>query len=107
MLTTALGVTDEARMSAVMGFSEIIGRRVRLGDWQDQKISTYRKIHGALDEGRFADASELAAYFEGLRDAAPRSAATSDVEETLASISANAESNAQAAEALRRLVIGS
>jgi hypothetical protein len=50
-------------MSAVMGFSEIIGRRVRLGDWQDQKVSTYRKIHEALDEGRFADASELAAYF--------------------------------------------
>jgi hypothetical protein len=46
-----------------MGFSEIIGRRVRLGDWQDQKISTYRKIHEALDEGRFEDASELAAYF--------------------------------------------
>ena len=43
-------------MSAVMGFSEIIGRRVRLGDWQDQKISTYRKIHEALDEGRFEDA---------------------------------------------------
>ena len=50
-------------MSAVMGFSEIIGRRVRLGDWQDQKISTYRKIHEALDEGRFDDAAELAAYF--------------------------------------------
>jgi len=46
-----------------MGFSEIIGRRVRLGDWQDQKISTYRKIHEALDDGRFEDASELAAYF--------------------------------------------
>jgi len=50
-------------MSAVMGFSDIIGRRVRLGDWQDQKISTYRKIHEALDEGRFEDAIELAAYF--------------------------------------------
>ncbi|MDX6569883.1 MAG: hypothetical protein QOH15_2461, partial [Gaiellales bacterium] len=50
-------------MSAVMGFSDIIGRRVRLGDWQDQKISTYRKIHEALDDGRFEDASELAAYF--------------------------------------------
>ena len=50
-------------MMAAMGFSDIIGRRVRLGDWQDQKISTYRKIHEALDEGRFDDASELAAYF--------------------------------------------
>ena len=50
-------------MSAVMGFSDIIGRRVRLGDWQDQKISTYRKIHEALDEGRFDDATQLAEYF--------------------------------------------
>ena len=50
-------------MSAVMGFSDIIGRRVRLGDWQDQKISTYRKIHEALDESRFDDAAELANYF--------------------------------------------
>ena len=44
-------------MSAVMGFSDIIGRRVRLGDWQDQKISTYRKIREALDEGRWDDAA--------------------------------------------------
>ena len=50
-------------MSNVIGFSEAIGRRVRLGDWQDQKISTYRKVLQALDEARVDDACELADYF--------------------------------------------
>ncbi len=50
-------------MSEVIGFSGTIGRRVRLGDWQDQKISTYRKVHEALADGRFDDARELADYF--------------------------------------------
>ena len=50
-------------MSKMIGFSEAIGRRVRLGDWQDQKISTYRKVLQALDDGRVDDACELADYF--------------------------------------------
>ena len=25
-------------------FTELLGRRVRMGTWEDQKISTYRKI---------------------------------------------------------------
>ncbi len=50
-------------MANVIGFSEAIGRRVRLGDWQDQKISTYRKVLQALDDGRVDDACELAEYF--------------------------------------------
>jgi hypothetical protein len=40
-----------------------LGRRVRLGSWEDQKISTYRKIREAVDEGRWDDAAELANYF--------------------------------------------
>ena len=31
-------------------FTELLGRRVRMGPWEDQKISTYRKILEALDE---------------------------------------------------------
>jgi hypothetical protein len=46
-----------------IAFSDILGRRVRLGSWEDQKVSTYRKIHEALDEGRWDDAGLLGAYF--------------------------------------------
>ena len=48
---------------AIMGFSEALQRRVRLGSWEDQKISTYRKILEALKEQRWDDATALAAYF--------------------------------------------
>lgn len=44
-------------------FTELLGRRVRMGTWEDQKISTYRKILEALDEGRWDDAAQLEAYF--------------------------------------------
>src|SRR5262245_13931201 len=53
----------ESGVSATMGFSDVLGRRVRLGNWQDQKVSTYRKVLEALDAGRADDAAELAAYF--------------------------------------------
>lgn len=49
-------------MSA-MAFSEVLGRRVRTGGWAEQKISTFREIGGAIDDGRWTDAAELAAYF--------------------------------------------
>lgn len=44
-------------------FSEVLGRRVRLGSWEDQKISTYRKIQEAIAEERWDDAADLADYF--------------------------------------------
>lgn len=44
-------------------FDEILGRRVRLGTWEDQKISTYRKIMEALDAREWDDAAKLGAYF--------------------------------------------
>jgi hypothetical protein len=40
-----------------------LGRRTRLGSWEDQKISTYRKIREAIGEGRWDDAAELGNYF--------------------------------------------
>lgn len=46
-----------------LAFSEALGRRVRLGRWEDQKISTYRKIHEAIDAGEWDSAAELSNYF--------------------------------------------
>src|SRR5262245_40973663 len=44
-------------------FTELLGRRVRMGAWEDQKVSTYRRILEALDEGRWDDAAKLESYF--------------------------------------------
>ena len=44
-------------------FTELLGRRVRMGPWEDQKISTYRKIIEALDGGRWDEAATLGSYF--------------------------------------------
>jgi len=48
---------------AQIAFSELLGRRVRLGPWEDQKISTYSKIQEALHGGRWDEAASLANYF--------------------------------------------
>ncbi len=50
-------------MTPAMGFSDLLQRRVRLGSWEDQKISTYRKIIEALQNERWVDATELSDYF--------------------------------------------
>lgn len=50
-------------MTDTMGFSDILQRRVRLGSWQDQKVSTYQRILEKLEAGDWANASELASYF--------------------------------------------
>jgi hypothetical protein len=44
-------------------FNDALGRRTRMGSWADQKISTYRKIHEAIDAGDWDFAAELANYF--------------------------------------------
>ena len=44
-------------------YSPHVGRRIRLGSWDDQRISTYTKIREAIEEGRPADAAKLASYF--------------------------------------------
>jgi hypothetical protein len=46
-----------------LAFSDALGRRVRMGSWEDQKISTYRKIHEAIDAGDWDFAAQLANYF--------------------------------------------
>jgi hypothetical protein len=46
-----------------IAFLEALGRRVRLGSWQDQRISTYRKIQDALTAGRWDEAAQLGSYF--------------------------------------------
>ena len=38
--------------STVLGFSDVLGRRVRTGDFQDQNISTYYKVRSALERHR-------------------------------------------------------
>src|SRR5262249_25772442 len=55
----AMQTTSETRI----GYFAPLGRRTRLGSWQDQKISTYRKIREAIGESRWDDAAELANYF--------------------------------------------
>lgn len=50
-------------MNGVMGFDEILGRRVRTGNWEDQKIGTYQKIKESLIDKRWDDAAILADYF--------------------------------------------
>ena len=52
-------ISGETRLE----YSPAVGRRVRLGSWEDQKISTYRKIREALEESRWDDAAELCNYF--------------------------------------------
>lgn len=44
-------------------FDEAIGRRVRMGTWEDQKVSTYRKIQEALQAGEWDEAARLGTYF--------------------------------------------
>jgi hypothetical protein len=46
-----------------IAFTELLGRRVRMGPWEDQKVSTYRKIIDALDAGRWDEAATLGSYF--------------------------------------------
>ena len=49
-------------MSQSIGYSEQLKRRVRVGDWQDQRRSTWDKIGEAIDRGDAEDAAALAAY---------------------------------------------
>ena len=50
-------------MTETTGFSDILQRRVRLGSWEDQKVSTYARIIECLDNGDWHNASALADYF--------------------------------------------
>ena len=65
MLTaiTAEPWQGEAPMAPGLGFSEVLGRRVRTGDWQEQKVSTYDKIRQALEAGDFQSAAAFVGFF--------------------------------------------
>ena len=54
-----MGTGEKTRIE----FSEMLGRRVRIGDWQDQTIGTYVKIGEAIREGDWDHAADLADYF--------------------------------------------
>lgn len=57
------GEAPPSSASGALAFSDVLGRRVRGGDLQDQRISTYDKIVEALDGRDFARAAELADFF--------------------------------------------
>ncbi|MBA3234735.1 MAG: hypothetical protein H0T59_01925 [Chloroflexi bacterium] len=46
-----------------IAFADLLGRRVRMGTWEDQKVSTYRRIIEAVDGARWDEAARLGAYF--------------------------------------------
>ena len=55
-------VSQEDEKDGLIAFSNVLGRRVRSGGWDDQKISTYDKIEEALADERFSEAAELADF---------------------------------------------
>jgi len=49
--------------SSGLGFSEVLGRTVRTGDWQEQKISTYDKIRSAINNHEVRAAAAFVDFF--------------------------------------------
>lgn len=49
--------------STPISFVSSIGRRARTDSWEEQKISTYRKVREAIEEGRWDEAARLTNYF--------------------------------------------
>lgn len=50
-------------MDTGITFSEVLGRRVRQGRWEDLAVSTYRRLREGLEEGDPDAVAELAEYF--------------------------------------------
>ena len=50
-------------LPTTLTWSETLRKRVRTGDWQDQKISTTRKIHDSIDQGEWELAAQLIDYW--------------------------------------------
>jgi hypothetical protein len=65
MLRTIDSEPWEERSAASPGlaFSEVLGRRVRTGEWNDQKVSTYDKIHSALERREWGEAAAFIDFF--------------------------------------------
>ena len=49
--------------SSGLGFSDVLGRTVRTGDWQEQKISTYDKIRSAINNHEVRAAAAFVDFF--------------------------------------------
>jgi len=49
--------------STSIAFVPAIGRRARTDSWEEQKVSTYRRIREAVDAERWDDAARLTNYF--------------------------------------------
>lgn len=50
-------------LPTTLTWSETLRKRVRTGDWQDQKISTTRKILESIDQGEWELAAQLVDYW--------------------------------------------
>jgi hypothetical protein len=55
---------EEGEDAGPLTYSEVLGRRVRAGDWEDQARSTLDKVEEALAAGDFERASELASFLK-------------------------------------------
>lgn len=55
---------DTDPLPSGLGFSEVLGRRVRSGPWGEQAVSTYERIRGAIDDEDFAEASAFIEFFQ-------------------------------------------
>lgn len=54
---------ERGSKSPGLEFSDVLGRRVRTGDWQDQKVSTYDKIRSALQRHESREAAVFVDFF--------------------------------------------
>ena len=57
-------ISSEPEGDGPLSYSDVLGRRVRRGDWDDQKIATLDKIEEAITAGKFSEAAELADFFK-------------------------------------------
>ena len=55
-------ISQEDSKPGALSYSEVLGRRVRTGGWEEQKISTLDMIEAALTDREFAQAAELADF---------------------------------------------
>jgi hypothetical protein len=56
-------MTHAPASASPLAFSDALGRRVRTGIWEQQKVSTYRKIQDAIRHAAWDEAAALANYF--------------------------------------------
>jgi hypothetical protein len=57
-------ISVEEQPPGALTYSEVLGRRVRSGSWEEQKVSTLDRIEEALEAGRFEEAAALGDFFK-------------------------------------------